>query len=103
MRRKTRQIKIGKVRIGGSALISIQSMAKTDTRDISATVKQINKLTDSGCEIVRVAVKDSASAQAISKISKRISIPLEADIHFDYRLALLAIGLTQEIYINRKR
>lgn len=91
MRRKTRQIKLGHVKIGGNVSISIQSMAKTDTRDINATVRQIKSLTVSGCEIIRVAVKDRESAHAISKIRKRIKIPLEADIHFDYRLALRAI------------
>ncbi|MFH1867375.1 MAG: flavodoxin-dependent (E)-4-hydroxy-3-methylbut-2-enyl-diphosphate synthase [Candidatus Omnitrophota bacterium] len=90
-RRKTRTIKLGNVKIGGNAPISIQSMAKTDTRDISATVRQIKSLTDSGCEIIRVAVKDKTSAEAIAKIRRKISIPLEADIHFDYKLALLSI------------
>jgi (E)-4-hydroxy-3-methylbut-2-enyl-diphosphate synthase len=90
-RRKTRQIKLGKVKIGGNAPVSIQSMAKTDTTDISATVKEIKKLERLGCEIIRVAVKDKESALAISKIQKRITIPLEADIHFDYRLALLSV------------
>lgn len=91
-RRNTRLVKFGSVRIGGDAPISVQSMTKTDTGDIAATVKQIKSLTDSGCEIIRVAVKDRSCAEAISKIRRRISIPLEADIHFDYRLALSAIA-----------
>jgi len=88
---KTRQIRLGMVKIGGGAPISIQSMAKTDTKDIKATVRQIRRLERLGCEIIRVAVKDRESAKAISEIRPRISIPLEADIHFDYRLALLSI------------
>jgi len=90
MRRRTRQVRIGKVRIGGKAPVSIQSMSKTDTRDVVKTAQQINRLISLGCEVIRVAVKDRESASAISKIKRRISIPLEADIHFDYRLALLA-------------
>lgn len=91
LRRKTRQIKVGPVKIGGSAPISIQSMAKTDTRDIKATVSQIKELEKAGCEIVRVAVLDQAAARAIKEIKKRIKIPLVADIHFSYQLALEAI------------
>jgi (E)-4-hydroxy-3-methylbut-2-enyl-diphosphate synthase len=87
----TRQIKIGKIRIGGGAPIVIQSMAKTDTRDVSATVRQIKELEKVGCELVRVAVRDFEAASAIKRIRKRINIPLIADIHFDYRLAILAI------------
>ena len=70
LRRKTRQIKVGPVKIGGSAPISIQSMAKTDTRDIKATVSQIKELEKAGCEIVRVAVLDQAAARAIKEIKK---------------------------------
>ncbi|MCX5657047.1 MAG: flavodoxin-dependent (E)-4-hydroxy-3-methylbut-2-enyl-diphosphate synthase [Candidatus Omnitrophica bacterium] len=91
-RRKTRVIKIGKVKVGGSAPISVQSMTKTKTADIKATVKQIKNLENVGCEIIRVAVKDEVDARAIKEIRKRINIPLEADIHFNYRLALLAVG-----------
>ncbi len=87
----TKQIKVGNVKIGGGAPISIQSMAKTDTRDVSATVRQIKELEKIGCEIVRVAVKDFEAASAIKRIKNRINIPLVADIHFDYRLAILAI------------
>jgi len=90
-RRKTRQIKVGKVKIGGNTPISIQSMTKTDTRDVSATVKQIRELEKLGCDIIRVAVKDLEAARAIKSIKRRIRIPLVADIHFHYNLALEAI------------
>lgn len=90
-RRKTRQIKVGDVRIGGGAPISIQSMTKTDTRNVKATVAQIKELENAGCEIIRVAVLDKEAARAIRDIKKKIKIPLVADIHFNYRLALEAI------------
>jgi (E)-4-hydroxy-3-methylbut-2-enyl-diphosphate synthase len=88
VRRQSKPIRIGDVTIGGDAPVAVQSMAKTDTRDIKATVNQINELADCGCEIARVAVPDSEAAQAISNIKKKTSIPIIADIHFDYRLAL---------------
>jgi len=91
-RRKTRQIKIGNVKIGGSSAVSIQSMTKTDTRNIRATVKQIKRLEKKSCQVIRVAVKDKASAKAIKIIKSKINIPLVADIHFNYKLALEAIG-----------
>jgi len=90
-RRKTKKIQVGKLDIGGDAPISVQSMTKTDTRNVEETIRQIRNLERVGCELVRVALPDKESALAISKIKKRISIPLIADIHFDYRLALLAI------------
>lgn len=90
-RRKTRQINVGGVKIGGGAPIVVQSMTNTDTRNIEATVSQINKLANAGCEIVRVAVLNRDAAGVLNKIKERISIPLIADIHFDYRLALKAI------------
>lgn len=90
-RRKTRQVSIGSVRVGGDAPISIQSMTKTDTRDIRRTVHQIRRLEEAGCEIVRVAVVDEEAARAIAEIKKRIQIPIIADIHFHYRLALKAM------------
>jgi (E)-4-hydroxy-3-methylbut-2-enyl-diphosphate synthase len=90
-RRKTRQISVGCVKVGGDAPVSIQSMAKTDTRDVRRTVSQIKRLERAGCEIVRVAVVDQEAAQAIAKIKKRISIPLVADIHFHPLLALQAL------------
>jgi len=91
MRRKTRTINVGGVKIGSGYPVRIQSMTKTDTRDVRKTTSQINELEKYGCEIVRVAVKDMAAAEAIRKIKRKIKIPLVADIHFDYRLALEAI------------
>ncbi len=91
MRKHTKQILVGDVKIGGGASVSVQSMANTDTRDVSATVRQIHALTEAGCQIIRVAVPDAQSAEAIKSIKSQISIPLVADIHFDYRLALTCI------------
>jgi (E)-4-hydroxy-3-methylbut-2-enyl-diphosphate synthase len=90
-RRKTREISLGRVRIGGDAPVSVQSMTKTDTRDVMATVRQIRALERAGCEIIRCAVVDEAAAQALREIRKRIRIPLIADIHFHHRLALLSL------------
>ncbi|KJJ83743.1 4-hydroxy-3-methylbut-2-en-1-yl diphosphate synthase [Candidatus Omnitrophus magneticus] len=92
IRAKTRVVKIGNVLIGGDNPVIIQSMAKTDTANISATIREIQGLEASGCEIVRVAVKNIESALAIREIKKSIEIPIVADIHFDYRLALTAIN-----------
>lgn len=91
-RKTTRVISIGKVRIGGRNPIAVQSMTKTHTRDIKATVKQIRKLQDAGCQMIRCAVTDERDALAIRQIKKQIKIPLIADIHFNYRLALAAIN-----------
>jgi (E)-4-hydroxy-3-methylbut-2-enyl-diphosphate synthase len=90
-RKKTRQISVGTVRVGGDAPIAVQSMTNTDTRDVAATVAQIRRLTAAGCEIVRAAVVDEAAAAALSQIRSRIEIPLVADIHFDYRLAVASV------------
>jgi (E)-4-hydroxy-3-methylbut-2-enyl-diphosphate synthase len=90
-RKKTREISIGPIKIGGDTPISVQSMTKTDTRDIRRTIRQIRRLEEAGCEIVRVAVVDEEAARAIAEIKKRIKIPLIADIHFHYRLALKAM------------
>ncbi len=87
-RRKTRQIKIGNVDIGSDAQVSVQSMTNTQTQDVDATVAQIHALEKAGCEIIRVAVPDMEAALAIEKIKQQIEIPLIADIHFDFRLAL---------------
>ncbi|MBL7179560.1 MAG: flavodoxin-dependent (E)-4-hydroxy-3-methylbut-2-enyl-diphosphate synthase [Pseudomonadota bacterium] len=89
-RKNTLQIKVGKVKIGGMAPIAVQSMTKTFTQDVPATVSQIKRLEKAGCEIVRVAVPDKEAAAAISAIKEKISIPLIADIHFDFRLAIAA-------------
>ena len=90
-RRKTRQINIGHVKLGGGSPISVQSMAKKDIKNISTAIKEIEKLQDAGCEIVRVAIKDQLAANAISDIKSKTNIPLVADIHFNYKLALIAI------------
>lgn len=90
-RRKTKQIQIGRVPVGGGAPIVVQSMTKTDTKDVRATVAQIKKLEEAGCEIVRLAVPDEEAAAALKKIKKDVSVPLVADIHFDYRLALASL------------
>lgn len=87
-RKKTRQISVGTVKVGGLAPISVQSMTNTFTHDVLKTVSQIQGLQNAGCEIVRVAVPDEASAAAISKIKKQISIPIIADIHFNHQLAI---------------
>jgi (E)-4-hydroxy-3-methylbut-2-enyl-diphosphate synthase len=90
-RRRSKPIKIGGVTVGGDAPIVVQSMTKTDTRDVKATIAQIKELEDCGSELVRVAVPDMKAAEAISPIKKGVSIPIIADIHFDYRLALMAL------------
>ncbi|MEW6671551.1 MAG: flavodoxin-dependent (E)-4-hydroxy-3-methylbut-2-enyl-diphosphate synthase [Thermodesulfobacteriota bacterium] len=89
-RRKTRQITVGNVKIGGRAPIAVQSMTNTMTQDVAATVGQIRGLAAAGCDIVRVAVPDMDAAEAIAAIKKEIAVPLIADIHFDYRLAIAA-------------
>lgn len=90
-RRKTREIQIGNVRIGGSQPIAIQSMTNTRTQDVEATVAQILRLEETGCEIVRCTVPDLEAAEALAEIKKQIHIPLVADIHFDYRMAIAAM------------
>jgi len=90
-RRVSKAIHIGGVTVGGDAPISVQSMTKTDTRDSAATIRQIKELEEYGCEIIRVAVPDSEAAVALSTIKRGIGIPLIADIHFDHRLALMAL------------
>ncbi len=91
MYNQSRAVKVGNITIGGGAAISIQSMTTTDTRDVAATVRQIKALTQKGCEIVRVAVPDELAAMSLADIKKQIEIPLVADIHFNYKLALMAI------------
>ncbi|MDH5364334.1 MAG: flavodoxin-dependent (E)-4-hydroxy-3-methylbut-2-enyl-diphosphate synthase [Dehalococcoidia bacterium] len=90
-RRVSRPMRIGRVTVGGDAPVVVQSMTKTDTRDIPATINQIKQLEDCGCELVRLAVPDKEAAESISAIKKSVSLPLVADIHFDYRLALAAL------------
>lgn len=92
MRRKeTRKVKVGSMYVGGDSNVSIQSMTNTDTRDVKKTIEQINALYKEGCEIVRCAVPDMEAAEAIKEIVKLSPIPVVADIHFDYRLALKVI------------
>lgn len=90
-RRKTRKVKVGSCYIGGDAKVSIQSMTNTDTRDVEATLAQIRELNIAGCNIIRCAVPDKAAAEALKGICAESPIPVVADIHFDYKLALLAI------------
>ena len=91
-RRVSKAIYVGDVKVGGDAPISVQSMTKTDTRDVAATVAQIRGLEEAGCEIIRCAVPDMEAAQALADIKRQISIPLIADIHFHYQLALEALN-----------
>jgi (E)-4-hydroxy-3-methylbut-2-enyl-diphosphate synthase len=90
-RKKTHPIMVGNVQIGGGAPVAVQSMTNTYTQDITATVRQIHALEQGGCEIVRVAVPDTEAATAISSIKSNVSIPIIADIHFDYRLAIASV------------
>ncbi len=90
-RRTAKQISIGNVKIGGNAPISVQTMCNTDTRDIEATLRQIREFEEAGCDIVRLAVLNKEAAEAIKEIVKKSNLPLVADIHFDYRLAIRCI------------
>ncbi len=96
----TKKIYVGDVAVGGDALITVQSMTFSKTRDVEATVEQIRRLHFAGCDIVRVAVPDYEDAYALKEIKKRISLPLVADIHFNYRLALIAAEVVDCIRIN---
>lgn len=91
-RKKTRKILVGSVPVGGKSPVSVQSMTKTDTRNVTATVRQILSLEAAGCEIVRLAVPDAEAASVLGAIKKAVNIPVIADIHFDWRLALEALG-----------
>jgi len=91
IRRKSKTIRIGRVKIGGNNPVAIQSMAKTKTADIESTIKQIKELEAAGCEIVRLAVKDNQDARALREVKKNTAIPLVADIHFNWRFAIEAI------------
>ena len=91
-RRVTKPVSVGGVQIGGDAPISVQSMTKTDTRDVAATVRQVRELEEAGCEIIRCAVPDMEAAKALGDIKRGINIPLVADIHFHYQLALEALA-----------
>jgi (E)-4-hydroxy-3-methylbut-2-enyl-diphosphate synthase len=91
-RKKTRKIYVGTVAVGGDSPITVQSMTKTDTRNVQATAEQIRHLESLGCEIIRLAVPDMDAARALGAIKKEVAIPLIADIHFDWRLALEALA-----------
>lgn len=91
-RRQSRPIMVGKVQIGGGAPVAVQSMCTTDTSDVDATVSQIKRLEDAGCEIIRVSCLNERQAKSIGKIKARISIPIVSDIHFDHRFALIAVA-----------
>ncbi|MBD3164603.1 flavodoxin-dependent (E)-4-hydroxy-3-methylbut-2-enyl-diphosphate synthase [Candidatus Woesearchaeota archaeon] len=97
---KTKKIKVGSMHIGGNAPISVQSMTNTDTKDTGATVRQIRSLEKAGCELVRVSAPDMESAKALKEIKKGINIPLAADVHFDYRIALEAAMHADKLRIN---
>ncbi len=100
-RKKTREINVGGVKIGGMAPIAVQSMCNTDTRDTSATLAQIEKMRAAGCKIVRVAVVDKAAAFAIGEIAEKAGVPIVADIHFDWKLAIEAAAAgASKIRIN---
>jgi (E)-4-hydroxy-3-methylbut-2-enyl-diphosphate synthase len=99
-RRKTRQIQVGTVKIGGDAPVSVQSMCSTDTRDTKATIEQIRQLEAVGCELIRVAVPDEEAAAALPTIKAAMTVPLIADIHFDHRLALKAAQVVDCVRIN---
>ncbi|MDD4843410.1 MAG: flavodoxin-dependent (E)-4-hydroxy-3-methylbut-2-enyl-diphosphate synthase [Anaerotignum sp.] len=93
LRKMTKEVQVGNIKIGGQNPIIIQSMCNTDTRDVAATVKQILQLEEAGCELVRIAILDMEAANAVEEIKKQIHIPLVADIHFDYKLALRVMDL----------
>ena len=100
-RHQTRPVFVGSLQIGGQAPVVIQSMNNTDTRDVSATLEQIHQLADAGCDLTRLAVPDSEAAEAFGRIRARSPLPIVADIHFDYRLALAAIDAgADKIRIN---
>ncbi len=99
-RRKTRQIQVGAIKIGGDAPVSVQSMCSTDTRDTNATIEEIRRLEEVGCELIRVAVPDEEAAAALPEIKAAMTVPLIADIHFDHRLALRAAKVVDCVRIN---
>ena len=90
-RRKTRKVRVGRLMVGGEAAITVQSMTKTDTRDVEATLAEVHKMEEVGCEIIRLAVPDVEAAKALAEIRRRTDAVLVADIHFQYKLALMAL------------
>ena len=99
-RRKTKQIQVGSIKIGGGAPISVQSMTIPHPRDVVGTLEQIHRLEQAGCELIRVAVPDMEAADALPKIKSQMTVPLIADIHFDHRLALKAAKVVDCVRIN---
>ncbi len=99
-RRKTRQVTVGKLKIGGDAPISVQSMCSTDTRNVVATIEEIRQLEAAGCEVIRVAVPDDEAAAVLPQIKAAMTVPLIADIHFDHRLAVKAAETVDCVRIN---
>ncbi|MCW5959495.1 MAG: flavodoxin-dependent (E)-4-hydroxy-3-methylbut-2-enyl-diphosphate synthase [Pyrinomonadaceae bacterium] len=91
LKRETKAVMVGNVQIGGGAPVAVQSMTKTDTEDVAGTVRQIEQMVEAGCEIVRIAVPNKESAIALKEIRKKVTIPIVADIHFHYKLALMAL------------
>ena len=107
-RRPTRKIRVGSVYVGGDAPISIQSMTNTETCDVAATVAQIQRCADAGADIMRVSVPTMEAAAAFGEIRKQVTVPLVADIHFDYKIALAVLvqivyGLTQVILVRKQK
>src|SRR3989344_3133971 len=99
-RRKSRKVKVGKLYIGGDSPITVQSMTTTETTDIKSTIGQINSLEEVGCDIARVSTPTIEAAKALKEIKENISLPLVADIHFDYRIALEAVKYADKLRIN---
>jgi (E)-4-hydroxy-3-methylbut-2-enyl-diphosphate synthase len=91
LKRETKVVMVGNVQIGGGAPVAVQSMTKTDTEDVEGTVRQIDQMVEAGCEIVRIAVPNNEAAVALKEIRKKVTIPIVADIHFHYKLALMAL------------
>ena len=99
-RRKSIKVKVGKLYIGGDSPITVQSMTTTETTDIKSTIGQINSLEEVGCDIIRVSAPTIEAANALKEIKENISLPLVADIHFDYRIALEAVKYADKLRIN---
>ncbi len=91
LKRETKAVMVGNVQIGGGAPVAVQSMTKTDTEDVEGTVRQIDQMVEAGCEIVRIAVPNKEAAIALKEIRKKVTVPIVADIHFHYKLALMAL------------
>ena len=96
VRRITKMVYVGGVPVGGGSPVVVESMTKTDTRDVKATVRQLKSLEEAGCELVRVAVPDYEAAEALAPIKQKSKVPLVADIHFNYKLALMALEAVEE-------